>query len=108
MKKSIVALLCIFFSITVLGCDFDSITDREYSKAKDIILSQLHDPDSYEMEYKKYTTGRTLIKVKFRANNRLGAKVIQYAYIGSLNDKPSLLYIGSEEDLMLESIFSFK
>lgn len=107
MKKIIVTLLCIFVSLTILGCDFDSLTDRKYAKAKDIILAELHDPDSYEMEYKKYSSAETAVKIKFRANNRLGAKVIQYAYVGSLNDEPGLIYIGSKEDLELDSVFGF-
>lgn len=106
MKKIITILLCICFSLSIVGCDFDSVMDRKYAKAKEAILSQLHDPDSYEMEYKKYSIGEVSMKIKFRANNRLGAKVIQYAYVTFVNDgKADILYMGSQEDPKLDFMY---
>lgn len=80
MRRFMAILFILIFSFSILGCDYQEYTDSNYAKIKTEILSQLNDPDSYEMEYVKHTKSKIVYKVKFRAKNGFGAMKINYAY----------------------------
>ena len=92
--------------LLVGGCNFSTVGDERYNKAKKLILSQLNDPDSYEMEYYKVGKyNRDIYKIKFRAKNAFNAKVIHYAYV-FFDDKGNIedYSIYSTESSILDSI----
>ena len=109
--KKLVSVVILLITLVIAGCDSSTIGDERYNKAKKLILSNLNDPDSYEMEYfkvDKYGT-RNAYKIKFRAKNAYNAKVIHYAYVffdnkGDIKDY-SIIFVESD---ILDGIFENK
>lgn len=104
--KKLVSVVILLITLVIAGCDSSTIGDERYNKAKKLILSNLNDPDSYEMEYFKVGKyNRNIYKIKFRAKNAYNAKVIHYAYVffdkkGNIEDYS----IYFTEDSILDSI----
>lgn len=103
--RKVISLVMILFSLFTFGCN-SSNSDGRYNKAKTSILAELNDPDSYKMEYYKANGSlRSLYKVKFRATNYYGAKIVQYAYV-FFNDKGDVerVFIREKEDKFLDEL----